>query len=338
MNRSDVIGGSAVALTEALPFVAGIPRVYLVSDAIDTNGRFLLYTLASQVLSSASNNSNDKKKGRVLWLGCGPLTQEQILQGLRKIGCDRSVLATSTQANHKEPKSLTIRSLCVELSHKMLLQDDSHQDINKVFMKEMMQFVDQWLLLDNNSNNEMGTPWIILDDVSTLANLVGEQLVYQFILQLCAKSHAGGDGVTMSTSPGVILRCSNDQEDESLPVYSGASLKGHQAWFGAGGANNSTQQQQQAIHSEEPPWERSLVELADGVMDVLPLASGYTRELHGRIVLTEMPFGRGWKHNNKQQSDAAAIRNTHSKKAYPAMQIVNYCITDQNPKIVAYIM
>ena len=37
---------------------------------------------------------------------------------------------------------------------------------------------------------------------------------------------------------------------------------------------------------DECPWERQLVEMADTVVDVVPLASGYSREVHGRLIFT----------------------------------------------------
>jgi hypothetical protein len=330
MNGSDVIGGSAVPLTEALPW-ADPPttgRTYLVNDAMDTDGRFLLYTLTSQVLSSKAT-----RQGRVLWLGFQPVTEEQIVQGLKRIGCDRNVLAMPPIPQHQQQDAissktakLTIRSLWVELSTRMLDEEniDSFSEAN--FMKEILDYVDQWVLVEGDNVNS----WIILDDVSTFSSFVGERLMYHFIITLNARSRSKGFGL--------MIRCSNDQEDQSLPVYSGASMKGYQDWFGAGGTRSHVS------HDEEPPWERALVELADGVMDVLPLTSGYTRELHGRIVLTRMPLGRGWEddpstvQNDSGSSSLPTTKNNTPKQYPPAMQIINYCITDQNPKIVAYIM
>ena len=59
-------------------------------------------------------------------------------------------------------------------------------------------------------------------------------------------------------------------------------------WVGAGGSVQNDD------NEEKIPWERSLVQVADGIVDVVPLASGYTREAHGRLLFSEVPAGRGW--------------------------------------------
>jgi len=130
--RGDVIGGAVVPLTDALPWSFIITdnnnnnnnkcnsstttgsnrngsRTILINDAMDTDGRFLLYTIVSQILTpptsspkaratthhnnSSSNHGNKtgsatkstlKNNGRVLWLGCGSVTEGQILTGLKR--------------------------------------------------------------------------------------------------------------------------------------------------------------------------------------------------------------------------------------------------------------
>jgi hypothetical protein len=48
------------------------------------------------------------------------------------------------------------------------------------------------------------------------------------------------------------------------------------------------------IDGPKDAWERVLIELADGIIDVIPLTSGYSRDVHGRLVFTKNPLGVGW--------------------------------------------
>eukprot|EP00581_Thalassiosira_minuscula_P017412 CAMPEP_0183732008 /NCGR_PEP_ID=MMETSP0737-20130205/37179_1 /TAXON_ID=385413 /ORGANISM="Thalassiosira miniscula, Strain CCMP1093" /LENGTH=493 /DNA_ID=CAMNT_0025964889 /DNA_START=5 /DNA_END=1486 /DNA_ORIENTATION=- len=79
-------------------------RTLVVTDACSTDGRFLLHTLALQFLSSrysmssslqaspkimndaGNNNSNNSSllEGAVLWISCAPVSEKQIMMGLRK--------------------------------------------------------------------------------------------------------------------------------------------------------------------------------------------------------------------------------------------------------------
>ena len=359
MSRGDIIGGAAVPLTDALPWEASLnsKRMFLVNDSMGTDGRFLLYTLASQVLSSSSsgntnsmssaaNTASQQKRGRVLWLACGPVGEGQILQGLKKIGCDKTALSQAVLAakqsgdsTEKESSLLTIRSLATELSDSLLDSNEpfSEQD----FVKRLYQYIlKEWLPTETEDGHTYNN-WIIVDDVSALANLLGETLVYGLLLALNARSHKD-----KSNGFGLVVRCSNDYEAASLPSFSGSSVasSGPPEWFGAGGgalSSRSNTHYSSTNMDAEIPWERSLMELADGVLDVLPLTSGYTRELHGRIVMTQMPHGRGWLGDGEDPREKnttsllASRRSTQQKQQLP-MQIINYCITDQ--KIVAYLI
>ena len=324
MSRGDIIGGAAVPLTDALPWETSGPtssRTFLVNDSIGADGRFLLYTLASQVVSSSK-----PVVGRVIWLACGPITESQVLQGLKKIGCDKTVIsqaklrtnssspnATTTSSDTQEP-SLTVLSCAEEMSEKLKSNTEESTGAEfseQAYLKQLYQDIQMWIQAKTSPDSSTTNQWIIVDDVSALASLLGERLVHSFLLALSSKSH--------QQKFGLMIRCSNDFEQESLPTLAGSSVAGPD-WFGAGG-----------LFKENPspaaiPWERSLIEIADGVMDVLPLSSGYTRELHGKIVLTQIPQGRGW----SDQEGASR------KKRTSPMQTINYCITDN--KIVAYVL
>ena len=348
MSRGDVIGGAAVPLTDALPWEASLSsssssRTFLVNDSMGTDGRFLLYTLASQVLSSSGSatattaTAAKQKRGRVLWLACGPVTEGQILQGLKKIGCDKTALSQVATANATTESLLTIRSLVSELSTSLLSSNDG-EDVSfneQDFAKKLYRYITETWLPPQTDDNVYHNHWIVLDDVSALANLLGEKLVYGLILALNAQSHQSSS--SSNNNFGLVVRCSNDHEAESLPSFAGSSVASSgPEWFGAGGGSASSSH----TTTNNIPWERSLIELADGVLDVLPLTSGYTRELHGRIVMTQMPHGRGWSDppssTASSKTHPPSSRTTQQQKQPSPMQIINYCITDQ--KIVAYII
>ena len=354
MSRGDIIGGAAVPLTDALPWDASSRRTFLVNDSMGTDGRFLLYTLASQVLSSsdsstASSNTtaSNQRRGRVLWLGCGPVAEGQILQGLKKIGCDKTALSqaaatfkqTGDTTNKESSSLLTIRSLAAELSATLLVDSDE-QFNEQEFVKHLYRYIlQEWLPTDTKDGKSYNN-WIVVDDASALANLLGEKLVYGLLLALNAQSHqdTSKDRNNSNALFGLVVRCSNDYEAVSLPSFAGTSVasSGPPEWFGAGG-HSSAHSHHSPTMDAVIPWERSLLELADGVLDILPLTSGYTRELHGRIVMTQMPQGHGWSGDGGGSRDTttSSRRTTPQKHPWP-MQIINYCITDQ--KIVAYLI
>jgi hypothetical protein len=61
--------------------------------------------------------------------------------------------------------------------------------------------------------------------------------------------------------------------------------------------------------------------MADGIVDVLPLASGYTREAHGKLLFTACPGGRGWGDDSKGRSDGSTL-------------VFNYCLTDSKVQAI----
>ena len=138
-----------------------------------------------------------------------------------------------------------------------------------------------------------GRTWVILDDATTLAVLVGERLAYGFILSLRALS-ANCSSSSSNHGFGLAIRASNDYDIQRASIVEPRSTH----WFGGAtvGEGNDI--------DDECPWERQLVEMADIVVDVVPLSSGYSREVHGRLIFT-------------------------SKAGPSSLQdVYNYCLTD----------
>jgi hypothetical protein len=276
MNSSAV----SVPLTEALPWPSPPPsdgRLFLVCDSIETDGRFLLHTLCSQVLSSSVS-----QKG-VFWVACGPWTDVLIATSLKKMGCEA---AASYIRDSNKHHPLTIRSVPVDIVTRMEENADFDAEL---YVKELYHSIKSWT----------GGDWIVIDDASALATLVGKRLTYCFIMSLRALANKRRRRTTKS-SVSIMVKCSHDydmeiqREQDTTSVRAGGS-RCHVDWVGAGGGGG------RGVSSGHDvcPWERALVELADGIVNVEPLASGYSREAHGRLVFCTK--GRGWgpSNNNK---------------------------------------
>lgn len=275
---------ATVPLEEALPWSPGIPRRVLVCDSVQTDGRFLLHTMAAQVLL---------KTGRVLWLGCSPVTDTQVATALKKIGCDAAALYLRDKV---KSKNLSIRSLSTEISAKVL--DDPQFDAES-YLKEVYGQAKTWIQEQepDNAAGSASLSWVLLDDLSALASIVGEKVVHCFIESLSAFSNRLRHE---NNSFGLVIRCSHDF-DQTLNKI-GDEEKDNSGWIGAGGV---AQRQMLKEHYQAwIPWERS-IESVDAIVDVIPLTSGYSREAHGRLVFSESPTGRGWGNRSKQQTQNA---------------------------------
>jgi hypothetical protein len=224
-----------------------------------------------------------------------------------------------------ESSPLTIRSLAKDISKKIETEGDN-LDI-KLFTKQVYREAKQWLQqVQAESEAEETVPWIILDDVSALGALVGERLAYGLVLSLNALATQSTD-TDSSSSFGLMLRCSQDldQELSKDPTVMGASVEKQPIyrqpdWVGAGG-------QGRRYTKEEVAWERSLFEMADGIVDVLPLASGYTREAHGKLLFTVCPGGRGWGDDSKGGGRASTVIDGSTL-------VFNYCLTDSKVQAI----
>jgi hypothetical protein len=152
--------------------------------------------------------------------------------------------------------------------------------------------------LYHSIRSRTGDFWIVIDDVSALATLVGERLAYCLVLSLRA--------LTRRTKRcSMVVRCSHDYDMEFMREQDAASVRAggssrHVDWVGAGGGGGGQQRgvsgQQHGDVVVAVPWERALPELADGIVNVEPLVSGYSREAHGRLVFCAR--GRGWGQSN----------------------------------------
>jgi hypothetical protein len=295
---------ATVPLEEALPCSPRVARKLLVCDSVETDGRFLCYTFAKQALAATS---------RVLWLVGTPVTDRQVATGLKKMGCDAAAAYLRDPTNSK---NLRIRCLADEIATRSLADENGWDE--EVFLKEVYKQVKTWLQnADSSSNNNPS--WILLDDVSTLATILGESLVYQFVDSICALStRMGSDDI------GIMIRCSHELDQTLLHKTDEDFEKDQSGWLGAGGLAHRTAVRENQLQSV--PWER-YIESVDGIVDVVPLTSGYSREAHGRLVFSEVPGGRGWGEYNKSQQVQTGS-NAWNKLLF------NYCIHDNGVRAI----
>jgi hypothetical protein len=262
---------SSTPLTAVFPWSLDDPTSVLVSDSVQSDGRFVLHSWAALVL----------KSNRLLWLAGGPWTPALIASALQKTGCDAAANYLRAPASSSS-SPLCIRSIPAELAETLLQSDcDAPPEAApfdaEAFMKKLYLDVKAWVVKEEQPS------WVFLDDVSALAAFVGSRLTYAFILSL--------QSLATRHPFGLVVRNSQDL-DQMLTLQPKPT-----AWIGAGGDNDDDN------NNNNTPWERSLVELVDWVVDVVPLMSGYTREAHGRLIF-------------------CSNREGHRMTTY------NYCLTD----------
>ena len=321
-------------------------RTVLILDSLESDGRFVLGTLVSSLLSPRPDyrttaaqqykrhNPTSKKDSdadhRILWLNCTTMTDQLTLAALQKFGCPKSVTSTahlpesssstSTSSTSLLEQSVTDSALTIRsvpaLVRRMMMEshveeENETMDLESI-VKSLYRQVKTWLcskqqqqrVADNKGPVDKGQKWVILDDVSTLAVLVGERLAYGLILSIRALS--ANNCSSEHHAFGLVIRASNDYDIERSLLVDPRSTH----WFGGTMDNADDGIDDGSKDDDECPWERQLVEMADTVVDVVPLASGYSREVHGRLIFTS--------------------------KAAPAIQqdCYNYCLTDNQALVI----
>jgi len=380
-SASAAVASTAPALCDVVPWSTDDACTILVLDSLDSDGRFVLYQHAAQVLSSQSATPSTATGGglrrrrhkipqrqqRLMWLSGGPSTPKLIRQSLRKIGCAPGAIGSSggsfsaagtgsapspydrTDGSQNRSSSLlTIRSLVSELSDFLQPQikiessscsDNEDGDGNnlqfELFVKRMYGQIKQWVgdngepAAADSDHDPCPAPtcWIVLDDVSTFASIVGERLAFAFIQSLRSLSVRNGRF-------GLMIRCLNDHDqqawkdaEELKDAPSTATGGDIPLWLGAGGRGY----QRRYSDDAEIPWERSLVEIADFVVDVCPLLSGASREVHGRLIFTRKPASAIGSSGGDQEAESRGVRKTSSSiraSTLSSSLVVNYCLID----------
>lgn len=296
---------ATIPLEEVLPWSYETPRTILIGDSIETDGRFLLYTVASQVLKGGQN---------VWWLTACAVTEKQIATGLKKIGCD----VAASYLRNSGSSLLKITSMTAELAHMTLDTTTDHGSLDgTTYLKDMYKQIKTWLETGGDSCH-----WIILDDISSLAEMVDDhRLVFQFVDSICSLAKR-------TQRLGVILRCSLELDQAILKAAQIEEVQDKTGWLGAGGSAQKLQIRN--LHQTWIPWERT-IESMDIVVDIVPLSSGYSREAHGRLVFTEYPGGRGW---GISSSGAATKQGMTPSVSSWNKFVINYCLQDAGVRAI----
>ena len=312
------MNANTIPLQEVIPWSPNDPRNILVCDSIETDGSFVLSTMTSQLFSSTVSpqllSSRIQKKGqdqqqasmpRALWLSGNASTEKQVALTLKKLGCDAGASYLRKNNNDMEitnnsHNGLMIRSLASEVSDLILEgnnpdgKDDKSPFNNEKYLQTVYRDVKTWV----NRMDENSMSWIILDDITALAAILGDTSVYCFVESLI--SLVNRPDKPAARQCGLIVRCSGDL-DQILYRIEGNESNDHSGWFGAGGLSHK-QATHDTLYRTFVPWERAIEESVDAIIDVLPLLSGFSREAHGRLIFSETPNGRGWRNQQNRNN------------------------------------
>jgi len=364
-----LLSANAVPLPDVLPWADALPprRMVLINDSVGTDGRFLLHTLASQTLRGGSGGSgggggvgataaasapSSSSGGRVLWLGCTPAAVRQIASALKKIGCDASLTMAATiggsasgSISSAKSRRLEIVPIMLEAATEILSSDEEENNeaptsLTSGYLQKLYRRIKSWL---DESSTPQQPNLIVVDDATGLATIFGPRDVEFFLRQVRSLSLRRG-----CTSMAVLCSADADQDrylttaaregGGAVNVAGGGSAKS--TWIGAGSDGMAVEQEYQQIvvgGAAGGAWERNLVELADGIVDVMPLQSGFSLEAHGRLVFTERKGGRGWRDaasvSGGRRVPSTARPTSSSAAGAPAfLTTVNYCCEDSSIK------
>lgn len=300
---------NSVPLADILPWGFENPptggRTVLICDSSETDGRFLLHTIASQCLSSKSSK---KESFNIIWINCGMKTDGQIRAAMKKIGSD-------IRSNEE---LVDIVPVIPHLSQQHAGESDLLSDQD--YLKKVYRQVKSKTLT-------MSKYMIIIDNCSSLSTYFGATLTYTFVQKMRTLIRKQSN----EKDAGLVILASHDLDQEHY-IHSTnqeqRSVAGNKKlqYIGAGGRGMLHDSETMAgleldagYELDEMVWERALVELADGIVDVVPLASGFAKDVHGRLVFTSrLGGGLGWKKEDK----ASQAKNNFSTT------LVNYCCSD----------
>ena len=326
------------------------------SSSAGSSFRRVSPTDSSAAASSAPPSSSSAPGGRVLWLGCTPASVKQIASALKKIGCDASLttaasLATSMAASSSTTannRRLEIVPIMLEAATEILsssADDEDREDgendaafANNEYLKKLYKRIKAWL---SESSSQKQPHLIVVDDATSLATIFGPTHTEFFVRQvrsLILRQGNASMAVLCSTDADQdqYLTAAAEEGGANVNVAGGGSAKS--TWLGAGSDVHALEQEYQQVvgGGAGSNWERNLVELADGIVDVMPLQSGFSLEAHGRLVFTERKGGRGWRDATAPAASgrrlpSTAARPTSSAPAF-LTTVVNYCCEENSIK------
>jgi hypothetical protein len=255
----------------------------LVTDTIEADGRFILCHLAAVAAqmqqqlptksSSTAGGGPSSSSSRVLWFACGGgggTDTSTVRAAIRRLGSAAGSAET-----------VSVQSVPAMILDEQILmgQDRNDDDVDhdedaisdkrlQPLWEQLLSMIQDWRQQVTVSDDSL-YPLVIIDDMSTLAVLMGEREAY--LLAYWARD------LSLEVDFHLVIR--------SLGT-DGTSFQTPIAYFGAGGKQD-TYTTVDDDDDEAYCWEAGLVELADQIIDVRPLASGYSREAQGRFFITD---------------------------------------------------
>ncbi len=326
---------NSIPLSDVLPWGVHNPprggRTVLICDSNETDGRFLLHTIASQCLSSKSSpstatttaaaptsgNSAKHERYRVIWINCGAKTDAHVLAGMKKIGCDLR------QNEHLVDMLSILPYFCQPPQNDQGTVEGTEMS-DEDYVKGVYQRVKE---ITSSSSKYL----IIMDDCSMLSTFFGASLTLTFVQKIRTLVRMQ----SKEKDNGLVLLASHDLDQENY-IHSTDQGKRNvtgskkMQYIGAGGRgilhdaeSMAGLELDSAYEFGDIPWERSLVELADGIVDVIPLASGFAKDVHGRLVFTSRTIC-GWNFD----------KDTARPSNHFLTTMVNYCCTDAGVRAI----
>lgn len=249
------------------------------------------------------------------------------------------------------------------LQHRELLSDKKILDMTKPQSNK-----------SGEQQTGQGPNLIIIDGVTTLASLFGDALCQMFVSSVHAslKCFTRKSSIDRNESKALTaitnllaIRCTTPDDgglynitDLNESEYSGNTnrSKGQKLrseysrllrpWLGVGSTGSVDSQ---IFHLEEQShclslqtqssasllYKSSWYELADAIVDVSPLESGYARDVLGRLSFATTWGGLGWwgvSHSNMKNRGTSFDSNAQG--GYYGSNCVNYCIDDGGVKIM----
>eukprot|EP01083_Nonionella_stella_P002695 7743_1 len=303
---------NSVPLTDVLPWGDDAPsggRTILVFDSAEADGRFLCHEIVSQCLSfnkGAKTLKGDpviKSKARnIIWLHCGTVTKNQIRAAMKRKGCD-------LRSNQDMVDIIMIIPNLIDSNEKNI------GEYLKNIYYQVKQKVDKY-----------AECLIIIDDATSLSIFFRSTTILSFFQKIKAlvRTRANLDD---GYDSGLVIIASQDlnQEQYFREVTQEQTTVTSGEKFNYIGAEQALKNDA-PLKSEEICWEMALTELADGIVDVVPLASGFARDVHGRLIFTErLTGGLGWKETGYNESKSTGGFSTC---------IVNYCCSDAGVRAI----
>lgn len=357
-------------------------KTILINDCLETDGKFLLYTLASQHLSHNNNQSTTNKsrrddcgQRRLFWISGGSSTETQIAASLKKIGCSSSDL-DNNMSSRVQIVSIAQHYSDLIMSDSKIKQEST--DDEEEYLKSLYKRFREW----SNAGDKDGPILLIIDNVTTMSNMFHNLHIFGFLQKvrkfLDSKSSSPGQSrckhligirsrmniahitdfledhnYIMSSSAAKRQKKRGNNINKTSANNSYHSSRNFDSWIGCGGSSNYLLELNASrsffIHGggsyrgkESPSCLLSnlLTEIAYGIVDVIPLSSGFSREAHGRLIFTKRlsgsPISMKIRHanNNSIEKTQQQQQDTNNVVVESSYLMLNYALSENGVKAI----